>query len=112
METPIGRLWVAASAHGLLRISRGDLPEPDLAGAAELDPHALGPALVELRAYFAGRLRTFSLALDLEEIGPFDAAVWLAACEVGYGETASYGELAAMAGYPRAPPPVGGPVAG
>jgi len=108
METPIGRLWVAMSSRGLVSITRGDLPEPDLAGAAELDPHALGPALVELRAYFAGRLRTFSLALDLEEIGPFDAAVWLAACEVGYGETASYGELAAMAGYPRAARAVGG----
>ena len=108
IETPIGRLWVATSAHGLLRISRGDLPEPDFAGPAELDPHALGPALSELRAYFAGRRRALSTPLDLRGVGPFDVAVWLAACRIPYGETVSYGELAAMAGYPRAARAVGG----
>ncbi len=108
METPIGRLWVATSPRGLLSISRGDLPQPDLAAAAELDHRAVEPALSELRAYFGGGLRAFSLTLDLEGTGPFDAAVWLAACDVGYDETASYGDLAAMAGYPRAARAVGG----
>ena len=108
MESPIGRLWVAISPLGLLSISRNDLPERDFATAPELDPRTLEPALSELRDYFAGRLRAFSLTLDLEEIGPFDAAVWRAACQIPYGETASYGELAAMAGYPRAARAVGG----
>ena len=58
--------------------------------------------LRQLRDYFAGRRRTFRTVLDLRAAGPFDAAVWTAARQIPYGETASYGELAAMAGYPRA----------
>ena len=102
LDSPIGRLWVAVSPIGLVSISRGDSPDPDLDGASLMDPVAVADALGELEAYFAGRLRTFSIPLDLQGAGPFDAAVWTAARQVPYGETVSYGELAAMAGYPRA----------
>ena len=93
---------MAASSDGLVSISRGDSPDADGTGSPPLDPEALAPILEELRAFFEGRRRTFSLALDLRGAGPFDAAVWTAACRIPYGETVSYGELAAMAGYPRA----------
>jgi methylated-DNA-[protein]-cysteine S-methyltransferase len=102
LETPIGRLWVAASSRGLVSVSRGDAPDPDTDAPHTLDPDALAPILTELRAYFGGRLRAFSVPLDLRGAGPFDAAIWTAAREITYGETVSYGELAAMAGYPRA----------
>ena len=92
-------------------VSRGDLPGPDGAGPASLDRDATAPALAELGAYFAGRLRTFSLALDLGDAAVFDAAVWQAARWIPYGETVSYGELAAMAGYPRAARAAGGAMA-
>ena len=105
METPIGRLWVATSPRGLVSISRGDLPD---GAPSSLDLDAVAPVIAELEAYFAGRLRSFSLALDLRGAGVFDAAVWLAARHIPYGETASYGELAAMAGYPHAARATGG----
>ncbi len=105
METPIGRLWVAVSTHGLVSISRGDLPED---GNATLDPPAVAPAIAELEAYFAGRRRTFSMQLDLRDAGSFDAGVWQAALHIPYGETVSYGELAAMAGHPGAARAAGG----
>ncbi len=101
LDSPIGRLWVAVSALGLVAVTRGQDPDPDAHGRT-LDPDAVAPALAELRAYFEGRLRTFSLPLDPRGAGPFDAAIWLAARQIPYGETVSYGELAAMAGYPRA----------
>ena len=101
-DSPIGRLWVAVSPRGLVGIWRGDSPDPESGGPRGMDPAAAGSAIAELQAYFAGRLRIFSLALDLRAAGPFDRAVWAAAREIPYGETASYGELAAMAGYPRA----------
>ena len=101
MESPIGRLWVAVSSHGLVSIIRGEDPDPD-AGARTLDPDAVAPVLAELKAYFAGRLRSFRIPLDLRGAGTFNAAAWRAARQIPYGETASYGELAAMAGYPRA----------
>ena len=101
LESPIGRLWVAVSSRGLVSVTRGEDP-PDEADGRTLDPDAVAPAVAELEAYFAGALRDFSLALDLRGAGPFDAAVSTAARQIPYGETVSYGELAAMAGYPRA----------
>jgi len=111
MDSPIGRLWVSVSPRGLVAVSRGDLPGFDAAGPAALDRDATAPALAELAAYFAGRLRTFSIPLDLRGAGAFDSAVWLAARQIPYGETASYGELAGMAGHPRAARAAGGSMA-
>jgi methylated-DNA-[protein]-cysteine S-methyltransferase len=102
LETPIGRLWIAVSSRGLVSVTRGPDPDPEAAGPLALDPAPAAPVLAELRAYFAGRLRAFSVPLDLGGAGPFDAAVWTAAREIPYGETVSYGELAAMAGHPGA----------
>jgi methylated-DNA-[protein]-cysteine S-methyltransferase len=101
-DSPIGRMWVAVSPRGLVGISRGESPDPDAGGLRRLDAAAAGPAIAELEAYFAGRLRTFSIPLDPGAAGPFDRAAWAAAREIPYGDTVSYGELAAMAGYPRA----------
>ena len=105
METPIGRLWVAVSSCGLVSITRGDLPE---GGPATLDPPAVAPVLDELQAYFAGRMRDFSIPIDLRGAGSFDAAIWTATRQIRYGETASYGEVAVMAGYPGAARAAGG----
>jgi methylated-DNA-[protein]-cysteine S-methyltransferase len=105
MESPIGRLWVAVSPLGLVSITRGDLPESE---RPLLDPPPVATAIAELEAYFAGSLRDFSLPLDLRDAGAFDAAVWTAARGIPYGETASYGELALMAGYPGAARAAGG----
>jgi methylated-DNA-[protein]-cysteine S-methyltransferase len=104
-DSPIGRLWIAVSSRGLVSITRGDLPEDR---SATVDPEAAAPAIAELEAYFAGQLWDFSLPLDLRDAGPFDAAVWTATRQIPYGETASYGELAAMAGHPRAARAAGG----
>lgn len=105
METPIGRLWITVSTLGLVSITRGDLPED---GVATLDPPTVRHVIAELEAYFTGRLPTFSIALDMNGVGAFDAAVWSAAQQIPYGETASYGELAAMAGHPGAARAAGG----
>ena len=101
LESPIGRLWVTVSPRGLVSVTRGE--DPDLhVGSRGLDPEAAAPVLGELEAYFAGDLRTFTVALDLAGAAAFDAAAWAAARQVPYGETVSYGELAAMAGHPGA----------
>ena len=83
-------------------MTRGEDPDLNAHGPQATDPDPVVPVLAELRAYFAGRLRAFSVPLDLRDAGPFDAAVWLAARQIPYGETVSYGELAAMAGRPGA----------
>jgi methylated-DNA-[protein]-cysteine S-methyltransferase len=110
-DSPIGRLWVAVSPRGLVSVTRGEDPDPDADGPTTLDPPAASAAIAQLAAYFAGRLHAFTLALDLRGAAPFDAAVWAAARQIPYGQTASYGELAAMAGHPGAARAVGNAMA-
>ncbi len=56
-----------------------------------------------LRGYFAGEHRDFGdVPLDLDGSTPFQRAVADALRGVCYGETVTYGELAALAGYPNA----------
>jgi methylated-DNA-[protein]-cysteine S-methyltransferase len=107
LDTPIGRLWVVVAAAGLRAIGRGDLPP----AGAEPDAAACASVVRELEAYFAGRLRQFTVRLDLTDVSAFDAAVWRAARTIPYGETVSYGELGMMAGYAQAARAVGGAMA-
>jgi len=102
LDTPIGRLWVAVSSAGLVSITRGNAPGPEADAPRAPDDAAVALVVDELRAYFEGASRAFTVDLDLRGAGPFDAAVWSAARTIPYGETVSYGELAALAGYPRA----------
>jgi methylated-DNA-[protein]-cysteine S-methyltransferase len=57
-----------------------------------------------LARYFAGSEESFAdVALDLEWCTRFQRAVAEALRAVPYGETVTYGELAALAGHPNAP---------
>jgi len=117
LDTPIGRLWLSGSDVGLLIITRADGPESLLAEldrrrwGAVVDQDAIAAARHQLEAYFAGSLRAFSVSLDMRELAAFDAAVYRATLSVPHGETASYGEVAAMAGSPRAARAVGNAMA-
>jgi methylated-DNA-[protein]-cysteine S-methyltransferase len=108
LETPIGRLWLSGTDAGLRSIVRADQPVGTIGVA---DAGAMDEALRELDEYFAGRRQRFDLRLDLSAATPFDAAVYRAAMDIPYGQTASYGELAAIAGSPRGARAVGGAMA-
>lgn len=106
-ETPVGDVVVVTSEHGVLGISLGasaglmpsdEPPERDDGVARELDE------------YFAGRRRAFTIRADLTyaDAGRFPRRVLDALTrEVPWGETVTYGELADMAGAPRAARAVG-----
>jgi methylated-DNA-[protein]-cysteine S-methyltransferase len=66
----------------------------------------LQEAIRQLRAYFAGKLENFDLPLAPEGT-PFQRAVWKLLCDIPYGETISYGELARRVGNPKASRAVG-----
>ena len=74
------------------------------------EPNPANPLLVEaerqLRAYFAGALRTFDLPLDLKGT-PFQVRVWSELERIPFGETRSYSQLAQAVGSPRAVRAVG-----
>ena len=60
----------------------------------------------QLEAYFAGKLESFDLRLAPEGTS-FQLAVWKRLCEIPYGKTISYGELAGRIGNPNASRAVG-----
>ncbi len=107
IESPVGRLLIAADATGLRRIlfERGRSvvgPEP---GWRE-NPAALSEPIRQMNAYFLGSLREFSLPLAPEGT-PFQRRVWRELLMVPYGSTVSYGELARRIGDPKASRAVG-----
>jgi methylated-DNA-[protein]-cysteine S-methyltransferase len=114
VDSPIGQLFVAASKRGLASISFDSDPDDHLerlagiAGPCVLrSPKTVDPARRELEEYFAGRRRAFDLALDLRALPPFTVSVLHELARVPYGETTTYGALAAQVGRPRAARAVG-----
>lgn len=104
-DSPVGLLLVAATSTGLVRLDfRGEDALDDVAEA--VSPRILEGALDrerrELDEYFAGRRRTFEVPVDWSILRGFTRKVLRQTARLGYGETASYGEVARRAGSPRA----------
>ena len=84
-------------------------------GVPELEPlprkvcetPLLQEAEEQLNEYFAGARREFDLPLAPKGT-PFQKAVWAEMCRIPYGETRTYGQLAAAIGRPSACRAVGG----
>jgi methylated-DNA-[protein]-cysteine S-methyltransferase len=70
-------------------------------------PARLDGTARELEEYFAGRRRTFDVALDWQLSAGFRNAVLHQLIDIGYGHTASYAAIAQSAGSPRAVRAVG-----
>lgn len=114
MDSPVGPLFLAATPRGVCRISYdvdADRQEAQLAAAYGLRvlraPRAVDGAKRELDDYFEGRRTTFELPLDLELVAPFHREVLAELARVPFGETTTYGTLAARTGHPTAARAVG-----
>ncbi len=81
---------------------------PEVAG--EKPKEAIPPLLVqaarELGEYFAGTRRTFTFPIRAHGT-PFQQEVWRALQNIPYGETRTYGQIAAQIGRPKAVRAVG-----
>jgi methylated-DNA-[protein]-cysteine S-methyltransferase len=107
IESPVGPLLLTADATGLRTIEfvngrRPARPDP----AWQENPEALKEPIRQLRAYFAGELESFDLPLSPAGT-KFQLDVWKSLCDIPYGETISYGELARRIGNPNASRAVG-----
>jgi len=60
----------------------------------------------EVTRYFDGKLKQFSVALDIKGT-PFERSTWDRLLSIQYGKTRSYGEMADLLGKPRASRAVG-----
>jgi methylated-DNA-[protein]-cysteine S-methyltransferase len=97
-------LRLVASASGIRAIEFD--PGPVSEGQRNDRNPLLLEAVRQLRAYFAGALREFSLPLDMQGT-EFQKRVWCQVAAVPYGETRSYLQIASAIGSPRAVRAVG-----
>ena len=111
LDSPLGQLLVASTERGLVRVSFHTEQHEDVLDdlVVRISPRVLeAPARLdevrrELDEYFEGRRKRFELALDWQLTRGFRAEVLHKLYDnVPYGETASYAEMAADAGRPRA----------
>jgi len=105
MTSPIGELLLVGDGEALTAVQFDDARRGDPTADGAGDP-VLAEAAAQLRAYFAGERATFDLPLRAAGT-PFEQGVWSALLEIPYGETTSYGELAARVGEPTAARAVG-----
>ncbi len=106
VSTPIGRLAIICTETSLHAIDRMDnltCLEEKIPIVAEVER--------QINEYFSGVRRKLDVPID-EKLGtPFQRRVWQAVMQIPYGQTCSYGEVAAMIGQPKAARAVGSAMA-
>lgn len=115
MRTPIGRIFLAATDRGVVRIAfrrsegtfRAELRRRLRGAAVEKSPQKVAEIAAQLEAYFAGKRTRFDVPVDLSRTTPFQRRVLAATRRVPAGRVASYGEIARRIGQPRASRAVG-----
>jgi len=109
MASPVGRLKLVASDKGLAAILWQD-DDPTRVRLGPLTENSRHPVLQEterqLKDYFAGKLRQFSVRFDFAGTA-FQKKVWEALLTIPFGETRSYGQIARQIGSPKAVRAVG-----
>ncbi|MCI2423359.1 methylated-DNA--[protein]-cysteine S-methyltransferase [Saccharopolyspora sp. K220] len=107
VDSPVGPLTLVAvdgALVGLYMERQRHRPPRETFGEPGTAP--FGPVIEQLAEYFAGQRDSFDVPMTLTGT-PFQRTVWAALCEIPYGETVSYGELAEQIGRPTASRAVG-----
>ncbi|MEU5281906.1 methylated-DNA--[protein]-cysteine S-methyltransferase [Streptomyces asoensis] len=106
-DSPYGPLTLVADDGVLCGLyMAGQRHRPPQESFGPRDDSPFGEAEEQLEAYFAGELTRFRLELRLDGT-PFQRSVWAGLRRIPYGETRTYGELAAELGAPNASRAVG-----
>ena len=101
VDSPVGLLTLAGREGRLMHLRMVDQTyEPNRDGWVR-DDSAFPNAVEQLESYFAAE--RFDFDIELELVGtPFQRKVWAALLTIPYGETRSYGEIAAQIDAPGA----------
>lgn len=107
--------YIAATSKGLVFVGSPNKPFEELFEWAKKrfpgsplveDDAKLEPYVIEITQYLEGKRKTFTV--PFEYIGtPFQLAVWNALCEIPYGRTSSYSDIANKINKPAAVRAVG-----
>ncbi len=106
----LGLVGVAVSPQGLRRlrmgVSSGDdflrLNQSYQDGEYSYSEDQTAPYTDQIRSYLSGTLQSFSLPIDWSVYTPFQKSVLQETLGIPYGQTRSYGEVAAAIGKPQA----------
>lgn len=102
LQSPIGRIrFVLDKDRQLVRIDLNVPPPSEIQNVSLFEN-----VFTQFSEYFAGTRRDFTLPLFLNGRA-FEMRVWKALMQIPYGETCSYGEIAAACGNPKAARAVG-----
>lgn len=107
VESPIGDIVITGDDDAITLLGRIGKARFDSGEWVEVDRFAaIKEAEQQLEAYWAGELFEFDLPLNPSGT-PFQKKVWAALCNIPYGKTATYGEIAQQIGTPTASRAVG-----
>jgi methylated-DNA-[protein]-cysteine S-methyltransferase len=108
LDSPLGKLLLAATAHGLVRLAYVDDGEDNVLDwlSAKISPRVIAAPLDaprrELDEYLAGSRRRFEVPLDWQLVRGFGRRVLEATSRIPYGSVSSYKQVATEAGSPGA----------
>jgi methylated-DNA-[protein]-cysteine S-methyltransferase len=102
LATPLGHMFISVGKNGMRMVTGGRVrssknrdARPDPREAKEL-----ARAVKELREYFLGKRKRFTVRVDLSQGTQFQQKVWRELEKIPYGRVVSYGELARRIGRP------------
>ncbi|MDQ6927497.1 MAG: methylated-DNA--[protein]-cysteine S-methyltransferase [Actinomycetota bacterium] len=110
VASPIGLISLAGDGERLSGVYMTDHKRAPLLDGARRDDEAFAETVRQLAEWFDGRRTTFDLAVDPRGTA-FQLTVWKALVDIPFGETVTYGELAANVGQPGAARAIGHAVA-
>lgn len=107
LDSPVGTLLLRGDGQALTGLYMHEQRyRPELPAGSERNDEAFKLVRAQLKAYFAGELQKFEVALAGEG-SEFQRKVWRALCDIPFGETESYGGLARRIGNTNASRAVG-----
>lgn len=101
-DTPVGKLCIGEEDDSITRVTWSKVPQEYIQEETEL----ILNCKIQLEEYFAGNRKQFDLPLAPKGTD-FQKRVWKALTDIPYGETRTYGEIAAAVGNPKAARAVG-----
>jgi methylated-DNA-[protein]-cysteine S-methyltransferase len=111
LDSPVGRLLLAATPRGLVRLAYLDAGEHEDAVLEQLSarisprilaaPRRLDEPRRELEQYFAAARRGFEISLDWQLTRGFGRRVLEATARIPFGSVSTYKQVAGEAGSPR-----------
>ena len=101
-DTPVGKLCIGEEDDSITRVTWSKVPQEYIQEETEL----ILNCKIQLEEYFAGNRKQFDLPLAPKGTD-FQKRVWKALTDIPYGETRTYGKIAAAVGNPKAARAVG-----